>query len=348
MRVALEWTHSPGATRCISPEELLSRTRARVLADTLLTLDREEADFVVVGRIEPRADGFRTTLVLRDAAGRPLGERTIDAAVGSCRALDRSLVLALVLLVETPRVRAAARGEATEGGSEIAPPSGVENLDPPSGSASGGPPVSSVDAGSRSETPAAEARAVSLGPPRRISPPPRRPWKLDLGLGASAVGGFVPRPTVGPTFSVVLEPPGFIPIALRGAAYPFDVDRGTVRGEGISVRGFIGGIELCPFGLARRGIDMHVCGGANLAVLQAEPLGPRSYPGDLAFIVLPLRAELRARLGALAPYAAMTARFAPTSASFVHRVPGGGLQTTFEVPWATVELDLGIRWQLLP
>ena len=342
MRVALEWTHSPGAERCISPEELVSRTRARVLADTLLTLDREEADFLVVGRIEPRAEGYRTTLVLRDAAGRPLGERTIDAGGSSCRALDRSLVLALVLLVETPRVRAAARGEATDAGSEIAPPLGVETLDLPPGA----PPVSSVDAGSRSETPAAEARAVSLGPP--IYPPPRRPWKLDLGLGASAVGGFVPRPTVGPTFSVVLQPPGFVPIALRGAAYPFGVDRGTVRGEGISVRGFIGGVELCPFGLARRGIDMHVCGGANLAVLQAEPLGPRSFPGDLAFIVLPLRAELRARLGAVDPYAAMTARFAPTSASFIHRVPGGGLQTTFEVPWATVELDLGIRWQLVP
>ncbi len=346
MRVALEWTHSPGATRCISPEELLSRTRARVLADTLLTLDREEADFVVVGRIEPRAEGFRTTLVLRDAAGRPLGERTIDAAGGSCRALDRSLILALVLLVETPRVRAVARGEATDRGSEIAPPLGVEGLDLPSGAPSGAPPVPSSDTGSRSGTPAAEARAEPLGPPR-ISPPPR-PWKLGLGLGASVAGGFVPRPTVGPTLSVVLHPPGFVPIALRGAAYPFGVDRGTVRGEGISVRGFIGGIELCPFGLARRGIDMHLCGGANLAVLQAEPLGPRSFPGDLAFIVLPLRAELRTRLGAVDPYAAMTARFSPTSTSFLHRVPGGGLQTTFEVPWATVELDLGIRWQLLP
>lgn len=76
VHVAVAWTRAPGAERCISPDDLVTRTRARAASDTLLTLDRQGADFVVVGRIEPNAGGFRTQLVLRDGVGRPLGKRT--------------------------------------------------------------------------------------------------------------------------------------------------------------------------------------------------------------------------------------------------------------------------------
>ncbi|MDF2697030.1 MAG: hypothetical protein K0S65_5413 [Labilithrix sp.] len=310
----------------MAPEELLTKTRERASSDTLLTLDREGTDIVVVGRIEPRGEGFRTELRLRDALGRSLGERTFDSPARSCRALDESLILALVLLVETPPVRAAARGESMEVLAEAPPPLEAEEH----------PDVRIA--------PQPRARARTSPPPQ----PRRRPWTFELGVGASAAGGFAPRPTLGPTLSATVRPPAFVPVVLRAAAYAFAVDRVTVPGEGISVRGFVGGIELCPLGLARDAIEGRLCGGAHAAGLQAHPLGPRSRPGDVFFVVLPVRAELRVRARTLEPYAAMTVRFSPMSPTFVYRVPGGGERTSFSAPWATIELDLGIAWRLLP
>jgi hypothetical protein len=333
VHVAVAWTRAPGAERCIAPAELLAKTRARASSDTLLTLDREGADVVVVGRIEPQGEGFRTKLILRDALGRPLGERTFDSAARSCRALDESLILALVLLVETSPVRAAARGDSAEKLAEA----------PPSISRS----TTALEAEEHADVriaPQPRARARPSPPPR----PRHRPWMFELGVGASAAGGFAPRPTLGPTLSATVQPPAFVPVVLRTAAYPFAVDRVTVPGEGISVRGFVGGIELCPLGLVRDAVEGRLCGGAHAAGLQADPLGPRSRPGDVFFVVLPVRAELRIRARTLEPYAAMTMRLSPMSPSFVYRVPGGGERTSFSVPWATLELDLGIAWRLLP
>ena len=40
----MEWTRAPGAEHCISPDELLIETRARVSTDAVLTLDRSPAN----------------------------------------------------------------------------------------------------------------------------------------------------------------------------------------------------------------------------------------------------------------------------------------------------------------
>jgi hypothetical protein len=320
VHVALTWTRAPGAERCISPEELLARTRGRAASDTSLTLDARGADFLVVGRIEPRGEGFHTELVLRDGVGRRLGERTFDSAARSCRAVDESLVLALVVLMETPRVRAVARGESAEALAELVPPLRAE--EPPS------PRVAPVPSPPRS-------RAKEM-------------LTLDLGLGASGVAGFVPAPTVGASVFGMIRPERFVPIVLRGAAYPFAVDRVTVPGEGISVRGFTGGAELCPLRIARGRGEGLGCAGAHLATLQAQPLGPRSSPGNLFFVLVPVRAEARLRLGDVSPYAAATTRFAPAAPAFTYRAPAGEEKTSFQVPWATVELELGLIWHALP
>jgi hypothetical protein len=333
--VALDWTRTPGAERCISPEELLARTRPRVSSATL-SFDQQGADFIVVGRIEPRAKGFRTELVLRDGSGRRLGERTFESPARSCRALDESLVLAITMLVDTPSVRGRMHGEPGErgehvgSGGELPPPDRLET--PPQ------PPIATE----RTTSPSPSPRALE-------SPaPPKPPWGIDLGLGASATGGFTPRPTVGPTLQGMIHPPGFFPIALRGTLYPFAVDRVTVPGEGISVRGFVAGVDLCPLGLARGRLEALACAGAYLGGLHAQPLGPRSSAGDLLFPVLPLRGEVRARLHALAPYAAIATRFSPTSPDFIYRAPRGEERASFGVFWATVELELGIVWRISP
>ena len=68
-RVAIVWTRGLGAESCISPDDLVERTRARVPAETLLTLERPGADFVLDGRIERRGGVFRTELTLRETSG---------------------------------------------------------------------------------------------------------------------------------------------------------------------------------------------------------------------------------------------------------------------------------------
>src|SRR5262245_14455761 len=108
VHVAVTLNRAPGAERCISSEEIVKRTRARTGSDTLLTVDRRDAHFLLIGLIEPHAEGFRTQLVLRDVSGRALGQRTFDSPARSCRSLDESLILSLLLLVDAPRVRAAA------------------------------------------------------------------------------------------------------------------------------------------------------------------------------------------------------------------------------------------------
>lgn len=318
-QVVVEWTRAPGAEHCISPDELLIETRARVSTDAVLTLDRKDADFSIIGRIEPRAEGFRTELVLRDAVGRPLGKRTFELSARSCRALDDSLIVALVLLVETPRVRNAVHGRGSDELVELSP---LPRWQSPEG-----------------------ARLAPLPLP---SAPQGRPWTLELGLGGSAALGFMPSPTVGPTLFGLVRPPRFVPIVVRATAYPFGVEQATVPGEGIVVRGFLGGAEVCPLGLARSDVEVHICGGAHLAVLQAQPIGPRSNVGGLVFGVLPLRVEGRVRLGAVSAYAAATARFSPTSPSFKYFAPGGEERTSFAVPWLTSELAVGLVWHTLP
>jgi hypothetical protein len=77
-------------------------------------------------------------------------------------------------------------------------------------------------------------------------------------------------------------------------------------------------------------------------------LGPRSRSEDLFFLVLPLRAEMRAHLGTVNPYVALTGRFAATTPAFLYRGLDGSRQTAFEVPWATAELDVGVAWRAFP
>ncbi|AKV04770.1 hypothetical protein AKJ09_11433 [Labilithrix luteola] len=319
VHVAVAWTRARGAEACIAPAELVAKTRARAAADTTIDLQQPGADFQVIGRIEPRDGGFRTQLVLRDAVGLRLGDRTLESTTKSCRSLDESLILALALLVEMPSVRAVAEGSAKEELDEILPPW-------------------------RTDEPAVQEKPVRVTPPA----PTSSPWKFEAAVGASVAAGQLPQPTIGPTLSGVLLPPHFVPVALRLTAYPLATERTPLTGEGIAVRGFSGGVDLCPFTFGHSEFEARACAGARLMALHAEPLGPRSTAADQTFLDLPLRAELRARTGSVLPYAALEAHLAPAAGAFVYRDPQGLEQTAFRVPWITVGLEFGLIWRAIP
>lgn len=317
-RVALAWSRAPGAGACISPEELVDRIRARAPAEALVTLERPGADFVVMGRIAPEGAGFRTELELRDAHGQPLGERKLDTLASSCRTVDDSLVLALLLLVGT-HVRALPPAPEPPG----APPELV-------------PPLRD------------QGLPRQRSAPLELLPSPRPAWRFDVGAGAALAVGLTPKPTVGATVFGAITPPHVFPFVLRGTAYPFGVDALTVPGEGISIRGFEIGADACPLGLTRGRFEGLVCAGARASFLSAEPLGPQSSSGALSFFALPLRMEVRSRLpNGLVPYVAVAGLFSPLSPAFVYRA-NGETRTSFAVPHVTVELELGLAWRAFP
>ncbi|AKV03938.1 hypothetical protein AKJ09_10601 [Labilithrix luteola] len=305
------------------------RTRT---AHTILGIDRQDADFLVQGRIEPRAGGFRTVLLLEDAAGRELGTRTLDSTTRSCPALDESLLLALEMLVDTPKLRELARAKReapTEASSE--PTTERTTEVPPEGAVS-----------PTSDTPNLPIRSM---PSPSTTASPKRHWRFDVGFGASTAAGFAPKPTVGPAAHAMMRPPGFVPIALRGALYPLAVERVSIPGEGSSVRAFVAGIDLCPLALARGRFEGLACTGFEVGGLHAEPIGPKSNAGDLLFPLVPVRAEMRARIGNFVPYAAFTMRFSPTEPKFTYESPPGTDRAAFLEPRVTAALDVGLVWR---
>lgn len=311
MDVGLEWARQPGAEGCISAEELRSRTRAQVPASVHLTLDADETDFVVVGDVAPTHGGFRVAFALRDARDQSLGERTFEVEARSCRAVDDALVLALALLVETPRVIADASARPEAPLDELAPALRARPSDP----------------------------AIA---PVRLSPRAPRPWRFEVGLAANVGYGRTPTVTAGPSVVGVVVPPGLVPLMIRGGAYPFASPRSTVPGEGVVVRGAEGGLDVCPIALERRSTEVRACGGAHVAALFASPRGPLSTAGRLIFPTFPLRAELRHWFGPVAPFVAIDGWLSPTTPSFLYRDAAGQARTSFRVALLTGSIELGL------
>lgn len=320
--MAVGWDRAPGAESCISPDELVDRTRARAPADALITRDRIGADFVVIGHIAPHGSGVRATLTLRDAHGEPLGERSLDSRAPSCRAIDESLVLALLLLLEMSRVRAPPP-KATETEPELLlPPLQEETL------------------------PQQRIRPIEL------PPAPSRPWRLHLGAGAVMGFGVAPKVAAGATFFGALTPPGLFPFVVQATVYPFGQDVPTAPGQGISIRRFEAGAGACPLGLVRGRFDGLLCGGARGALLVSEPLsGPLAESSSAAAVfalVLPFRAEMRAHFDhGVTLYAAASALLQPLSSRLVYSV-NGEKRTAFAVPHVAAELEIGFVLPALP
>ena len=97
-RSALVWQRHEGAESCISEDELRVAVEARLGRE--LQQDRERAQVVISGEIEPTDNGFQIVATYLDADGVEVGTRRLHRRGTECRALDAEIVLVFVLLID--------------------------------------------------------------------------------------------------------------------------------------------------------------------------------------------------------------------------------------------------------
>lgn len=105
---------------CLPSEVARAEVRERLERDPFATVEGG-ASFRVTVRARREAGGLSVVFRMQDRDGRELGERELRSRGSDCRALDRSLVLALALMIESPAARATI----------YLPPAPPERIEPP-------------------------------------------------------------------------------------------------------------------------------------------------------------------------------------------------------------------------
>jgi hypothetical protein len=92
--------------------------------------------------------------------------------------------------------------------------------------------------------------------------PPAPRWRVEFDAAVLGALGALPTATLGGVATVIVEPPGFIPLALEGALLPFSraEQRGGGHADFLQVHA---GLQLCPLALRERGLALHGCLGAD-------------------------------------------------------------------------------------
>lgn len=195
-RVAsLGWVRLPGAESCVGPPELASMVERRL--GRAVFVSAAQAGLHVEAHVAPMtpalpprdartfdlpplADtaGFRAHISISDAGGALLGTRELEAPRAGCRALDEQLALVIALLID---------------------------------------PDAALAPRAPSPKPRAPKRVIVeriLAPDSTPLPPPAKPWKADLAVGASVSAGLVPKAGIALSLRGEIVPPSFVPIEI--------------------------------------------------------------------------------------------------------------------------------------
>ncbi|MDF2692281.1 MAG: hypothetical protein K0S65_664 [Labilithrix sp.] len=181
-RVWLDWTNGPGTDGCVSRDGA-AREVERTLGRRIF-VSREEAERTLRVRLD-HAEGpsrYSAHMTLRSARGLALGERDITIDSERCAGATDGFTLALSLMADLARTR-----EEEEEAKEPPPA-------PP-------PPASS-----------------KAQPPPRAERRRREPWRGFIGLGPALTFGTNADWTPGLHVFGLVDPPGFVPLALSGLA----------------------------------------------------------------------------------------------------------------------------------
>lgn len=303
IRASLAWARADGAESCIAAPELARAIEARL--GYAVFGSPTSADVTLEGSIAPAAPGpgYRASFRVLDAKGAVLGERKVEGADPSCRALDdRAVLVASILVDDAAREKKlAASAPATVSASATAPL--------PSGSASAAPSVVPSSA--------PVAPSASATPPRE-APDPGVKLAVDVGLGVTT--GLQPGVGLGLAATAFVRPPRFVPFYVGAGLYP--ATRSTVgRGGEIAADVKLGTAGLCPLALGEGRASLLVCGGVLVGGLDARGDGFDESYGGLAVLVsgvLQARATVRL-VGPLALYGALGGHFALVRAEIAYR-----------------------------
>ena len=95
---ALSWVRLDGAEACMTAPALAAAVEARL--GRAVFASPAEAELTVEGRAERVGAGWRAVLRVSERGGGLLGEREVRSAADSCEELDRTVVVALSLMID--------------------------------------------------------------------------------------------------------------------------------------------------------------------------------------------------------------------------------------------------------
>ncbi len=308
---SLSWVRMPGAERCVPSRGLAEAVEAR-LGRTVF-VSAADAELAVEGRVEPEGEGFRATIVLSEAGGEVLGERSIATDDPSCAALAEPLALVVAVMIDPD---AALRPESEPSGDELAPENESEN--------------------EPQEPPRVEERVV-VRRERVVVERDAPSWRVELDGTVGAALGRLPGVAPSVAGAVYVEPPHFIGIELGLGLLPYASHDGVTFAMGW------GQISVCPFTWRPSDLSVGVCGGVNLGVARfeadaGEPAGEEKLTGEVV-----LHGRLGWRLFEWLSLLARPAVLVPVRRDVFTYEDGMGAEQTVYDPWpVAVMVDLGV------
>ncbi len=247
---SLSWVRLPGAESCVSSTELGRAVEARLSRRVFVSA--AEAELAVEGRVEHEG-GWRAVLQVAGPDGAILGERTLDSDAEGCEQLGDMVAVAVALMIDP--LTAPPQPDAEP------PPVADPERTPPEAARS--EDTSPADTSPADTSPADTSPADTS--PADTSPapdePPARRWRVEIDTALVGSLGLLPVATIGGLSAVILEPPGFVPVMIEGALFPYSPAwQGGSHADFLQV---FGGLLICPLALRDHGLALHGCLGAD-------------------------------------------------------------------------------------
>lgn len=236
---SLNWVRLPGAESCITARALAEAVERRL--QRAVFVSSSSGDLAIEGRIERANDQWTATVAITRADGTSLGTRTLHNNTPSCRAIDESIELVIVLAIDPDAL--------------LRPP--VVSQPAPRVE----PEVRTVERVRIVERPVVRIERVAVAPPS--------PWRWGFALGGGLSVGLTPSVAPMVWGAAEIAPPRFVAIELSGGGGA-SVARSTNELVGVSVDAAFafGGIALCPRATVANRWRLGGCVGAQFGPLR--------------------------------------------------------------------------------
>ncbi len=234
-RSSLSWVRLPGAEGCVGSAELARAVEARL--ERRVFVSATDAGLAVEGRVERTDAGWRAVLQVAEA-GRDglLGDRTLTSEEEACDQIGELAAVTIALMID--------------------PLTAPEETPPPLEEAPREPPEPEVRVVRE-----VEIRQVEV-PAEPEAPPPGPRWRIEVDASGAASLGLSPTAALGGLGAVILEIPGFVPILVEGAIFPFS----EAQLDRVGAAQFLhvqGGFQICPLAVREGIAALHGCLGAD-------------------------------------------------------------------------------------
>ncbi len=246
----LSWVRLPGAEACPSTQEVARATEARLGRTVFVAA--ASADLALEGRIEPAGEGpgFRATIAVADASGALLGERVLDERAPECAAILPTLSMVVALLVDPEATPSLIVPDESASATEIATET-AESEPPPDESAATEETARAPESAPPSDTPATD---------------PSRHWHLELAPSIAGAFGLSPFAAPGGALTIGLVAPGFVPVLVHGAIFPWARAQ-PENAPPLDVLQGYAGIAICPLALRTDRFSFATCAGVDVGAL---------------------------------------------------------------------------------